>query len=121
MLALGIGANTAIFSAANAFLFRPLPFGDADRLVMLYETNPDYDWTDETAAPANMLDWRDQVDAFTDVAAYADFVDEVTYVHDGEPELVGRHVRDRQLLFAPGREAGGRAGLHVGRDLGGQR
>jgi putative ABC transport system permease protein len=89
VLALGIGANTAIFSAADAFLFRPLPFGHADRLVMLYETNPDYHWVHETAAPANVLDWREQVDAFADVATYTDFRDQVTYVHEGEPELLG--------------------------------
>lgn len=59
VLGLGIGATTAIFSAANAFLFRPLPFRDADRLVMLYETNPDFGWDMESAAPANALDWRE--------------------------------------------------------------
>ncbi len=89
VLALGIGANTAIFSAANAFLFRPLPFGHADRLVMLYETNPEFGWEHQTAAPANVLDWREQVDGFQDVAAYSDFVDRVTYVRDGDPELLG--------------------------------
>ena len=89
VLAVGIGANTAIFSAANAFLFRPLPFADADRLVMLYETNPEFGWTDATAAPANALDWREQVGAFEDIALYSDFANRVTYVRDGEPELLG--------------------------------
>ncbi len=89
VLALGIGANTAIFSAANAFLFRPLPFGDSDRLVMLYETNPEFGWDDAEAAPANVLDWREQVDAFQDVAMYSDFLNRVAYVRDGEPELLG--------------------------------
>ncbi|MGD8321497.1 MAG: ABC transporter permease, partial [Gemmatimonadota bacterium] len=89
VLALGIGANTAIFSAANAFLFRPLPFGDADRLVMLYETNPEYGWEHQTSAPANALDWRDRVEALQDVALYSEFVNEVPFVRDGEPELLG--------------------------------
>ncbi|HEX6133843.1 MAG TPA: ABC transporter permease [Longimicrobiales bacterium] len=88
VLALGIGASTAIFSAANAFFFRPLPFADADRLVMLYETNPEYGWTDQTAAPANFLDWREQVSAFDDVAAYSSFIDDASYVLDGEPVLL---------------------------------
>lgn len=78
VLARGIGANTAIFSAVNAFFFRPLPFADADRLVMLYETNPEFGWDDVTAAPANMFDWQEQVEAFEDVSAYSEFANEYT-------------------------------------------
>ncbi|HEX9885071.1 MAG TPA: ABC transporter permease [Longimicrobiales bacterium] len=88
VLALGIGANTAIFSAVNAYFFRPLPFGDADRLVMLYETNPEFGWDYGTAAPANVLDWREQVDAFEDIAIYTEFVSPATHIRDGEPELL---------------------------------
>ena len=51
-LAVGIGANTAIFSTLHAVVLRPLPFKDADRLVMLYETNPERGWTQAQAAPA---------------------------------------------------------------------
>ncbi|MEZ4423755.1 MAG: ABC transporter permease [Gemmatimonadota bacterium] len=88
VLALGIGAVTAIFSAVNAYFFRPLPFLDEERVVALYETNPEFGWVDATAAPANAMDWRDQVDAFEDVALYSDFVDQTTYVQDGEPRLL---------------------------------
>ena len=69
-LALGIGANTAIFSAVNAVILRPLPFSHPDRLVMLSEDNPEKGWHRETAAPANYLDWKERVRAFEDVAAY---------------------------------------------------
>jgi putative ABC transport system permease protein len=89
VLALGIGANTAIFSAVNASFFRPLPFGDADRLVMLFETNPEFGWDDATAAPANVFDWRDQVEAFEAVSGYSDFSNQVTAFRDGEPVLLG--------------------------------
>lgn len=89
VLALGIGANAAMFSAVNAFFFRPLPFADDGRLAMLYETNPEFGWTDAIAAPANVLDWREQVAAFGDVAAYSEFVRRAPYMLNGEPIIVG--------------------------------
>src|SRR3984893_4046014 len=57
-LAVGVGANTAIFSVGHAMLARPLPYAGAERLVMLRSTNPSHGvlWT--TAAPANLLDWQ---------------------------------------------------------------
>ena len=89
VLALGIGANTAIFSAANAFFFRPLPFADSDRLVLLYETNPEFGWTQEAAAPANVLDWQEQVEAFDDIAMYSTFLGRATWLgDDGEARLL---------------------------------
>jgi hypothetical protein len=90
VLALGIGATAAIFSAVNAFFFRPLPFADPDRLVLLYETNPEFGWTDAQVAPANALDWREEVDAFSDLAMYANMgAMDVTLHIDDEPVLVG--------------------------------
>jgi hypothetical protein len=69
-LALGIGANTAIFSAVNAVILRPLPYPQSNRLVMISENNPEKGWRREVAAPANYLDWKERVEAFEDVAAY---------------------------------------------------
>ena len=70
-LAIGIGASTAIFSAVNAVILRPLPFPRPDQLVMLWEENVDRGWLRSNVAPANALDWREQVSAFEDAAAYS--------------------------------------------------
>ncbi len=69
-LAIGVGANAAIFSVGYAMLVRPLPYADADRLVMLRPTNPSHGvfWT--TVAPANLLDWQAQAKSFEAIAGY---------------------------------------------------
>lgn len=87
-LALGVGANTAIFSAVNAVILRPLPFPSPDRLVMLWEENAEKGWYENVAAPANYLDWREQVAAFKDVAAYNGFPGRATLTGHGHPHLL---------------------------------
>ena len=69
-LALGIGANTAIFSAVYAVLLKPLPFRNADRLVVLKKQNRARGWTGNNISAAEFLAWRDQTHAFEDMAAY---------------------------------------------------
>src|SRR5436305_1362014 len=68
-LALGIGANTAIFSVVNAVMIRPLPYRDASRLVMVWEDNRNRGKHQNVVSPANFLDWKEQSDAFEDMAA----------------------------------------------------
>lgn len=88
VLGLGIGANTAIFSAVDAVVLRSLPFADPDRLYMLYEHNPEKNWDRETAAPANMLDWRERVEAFEVIAAYESFETEAVLTGGGAAHFV---------------------------------
>ena len=70
ILALGIGANTAIFTAVYAVLIRPLPFKDADRLIFIRKQNPQRGWINNPIEPLEILEWRDQSGAFEDVAAF---------------------------------------------------
>jgi predicted permease len=86
-LALAIGADTAIYSAVNAVLVRPLPFREPDRLVMVGENNRDFLWHMSDAAPANYLDWRARVTGFQDVMAYVHFSLTATLMVDGVPRL----------------------------------
>jgi putative ABC transport system permease protein len=88
-LALGIGANTAIFSVANAVLLRPLPYEGAERLYHLFETNPDENYKRSEASHPDFLDWASRDDLFESVAGY----------NDGGGTLIGRGAADRiQLL-----------------------
>src|SRR6267378_7406067 len=75
-LALGIGANTAIFTVVNGVILKPLPYPEPDRLVMLWEKQLS-DGTLGTVAPANFVDWREQSHSFDKMAAidpYPDFI-----------------------------------------------
>jgi predicted permease len=69
-LALGIGANSAIFSVVNAVLINPLPYQSPERLTQFWETNPAKRWTEAPIAPANLFDWQGQNQSFEDIAAY---------------------------------------------------
>jgi putative ABC transport system permease protein len=91
-LALGIGANVAIFSAVNAVVLQPLPFPSPDRLVMITEENPEKHWHLNIAAPANYLDWRAGVAAFTDAMGYFDGARQTTLTGRGEPRLLSLSV-----------------------------
>jgi putative ABC transport system permease protein len=90
-LALGIGANTAIFSVVNSVLLRPLPYKDPERLVMVWEDASKFGYPRDTPAAANYVDWRDQNTVFEGMAAIAD--ESFNLTGAGDPErLEGRSV-----------------------------
>src|SRR5262245_16726832 len=69
-LALGIGANTALFSVVNAVLLRPFQFPHSERIVMVYENNLGKGWNRFYVAAANYLDWKDRTRVFDHIAAF---------------------------------------------------
>ena len=92
-LALGIGANTAIFSAVDAALLRPLPFSQPEKLVQIWETHPMF--PQMGVAFPDYLDWQTQSRSFEQMAAWAG---QSFQIADGEPEqLDGGIVSDNFL------------------------
>ena len=69
-LALGIGANTAIFSAINALLLKPLPFPELDRVVAIWDKLPSRGVMHNEVAVANYLDWQSQTQSFDQLALF---------------------------------------------------
>src|SRR6202790_3958281 len=83
-LALGVGANTAIFSAVEAVLLRPLPYSQPDRLVVVWEDASYVGFAFNTPAPANYLDWQARNQVFTDMLGTR--FDTASLTGDGQPE-----------------------------------
>jgi putative ABC transport system permease protein len=118
-LALGIGANTAIFTIAHTLLIEQLPYPHAERLTTVLENNLSRGWPLFTVSPANFLDWRRTATSFDAIAAYG--VVTLNYRGSDAPErlralsgtegflemLGGTPARGRGFLldeFSPGRE-----------------
>ena len=90
-LALGIGANTAIFSVVNTVLLRPLPYQDSDRLVMVWEDGSLQGFPRNSVSAANYIDWHAQNQVFEDMAIIGRM--NFNLIGEGEPERIdGRRV-----------------------------
>ena len=92
-LALGIGVNTAIFSAVDSVLLRPLPFKDPERVMAVWEHTPHLGIARNEFAPANYFDLRNQNQVFEGVGAFGDL--SINLTGAGEPEQL-----DGQLVTA---------------------
>jgi len=86
-LALGIGANTAIFSVVNAVLLRPLPYRAPQQLVWIWGSNPKNEIPHEVASYPDFNDWREQAQSFAGMAGFTTTTVTLGGT-DGEPERV---------------------------------
>ncbi|HVR96529.1 MAG TPA: ABC transporter permease, partial [Thermoanaerobaculia bacterium] len=85
-LALGIGANTAIFSVVNGVLLEPLPYGNPEKLVMVWEANPGRGFPRFSVSPPNFVDWRVQARSFDGLVATSS--DDVNLTGREQPEAL---------------------------------
>jgi putative ABC transport system permease protein len=107
VLALGIGANTAIFSVVNSVLLRPLPYPGADRLTLIWETDLKDGIKREGPSAPNFLDWKEQSQSFEDMALLE--VGSGTLTGEGEPEqVIGLRVTTNFLSMLGARTVLGR-------------
>lgn len=89
IMALGIGANTAIFSVVHAVLLEPLPFTNPDQLVQIWHAPPQSSFPGMTRfaeSAANFLDWQKQSDVFSEMALYSGTTYDLT--GQGKPEII---------------------------------
>src|SRR5271154_4169369 len=108
VLALGIGANTAIFSVVNSVVLRPLPYPGADRLALIWETDLRDGIKREGPSAPNFLDWKEQSQSFDEMALLE--VGTGTLTGGGEPEqVVGLRVTTNFLSMLGARTVLGRA------------
>ena len=107
VLALGIGANTAIFSVVNSVVLRPLPFPGADRLALIWETDLKDGIKREGPSAPNFLDWKEQSQSFDEMTLLE--VGTGTLTGGGEPEqVVGLRVTTNFLSMLGARTVLGR-------------
>jgi len=122
-LALGVGANTAIFSVVHAVLLQSLPYRDADRLASVWENNKKRGNTQNVINMGNFFDWKEQNRVFEDMSAFVDTASILT--SGGEPEEIQLQIATTNLFnvlgvnpilgrtFAPDEGGQGRPGVVV--------
>lgn len=96
-LALGIGANSTIFSVLNAVLYRPMPYDHPEQLVVIWETEPARDESRQAPPIAEIVDWKKQNHVFEDIALISDN-DASTLSGLGQPETIHVQYTTRSLF-----------------------
>src|ERR1700742_3256916 len=87
-LALGVGANTTIFSVVNAILLKPIPFPEPDRLVMIWDQHVQQPDNFNIVSAPNFIDWQQQNDVFESMAMFDSAGNGYNLTGGGEPESV---------------------------------
>src|SRR5690242_576391 len=97
-LALGIGANTALFSVVNGVLLNPLPLPNPDKLVALYSKTPTFQ--ESSISYPNFLDWQKNNHSFSELGAFRS--EDYNLTGEGEPERLHGHMISAEFLSALG-------------------
>lgn len=95
-MALGIGANTAMFSIVNGVIFKPLPYPHPDRIVLIRETNLPAGWSSFSVSPLNYWDWQERNRSLDLTAAYQRT--SVSYTGGDQPESVPVYLASENFL-----------------------
>lgn len=95
-LAIGIGATTALFSVVHALLVKPLPYADAERLVVVWEHHLSRNRPRNVVSPANYLAWKDRTQSFEGMAAFTQ--NRVTLTGNGDPQELSALVVTADLF-----------------------
>jgi putative ABC transport system permease protein len=100
-LALGIGANTAIFSVVNTVLLRPLPYPDVERVMMVWDSNPGRGWDQFAVSPGNFVDWQARQTVFDTLVALR--TRSLVLTGHDEPERLSGLLATEQLFDLTGK------------------
>src|SRR5262249_15096458 len=103
VLALGIGANTAIFSVVHAVFLRSLPYRHAGRLAVVWEHNRTSTTKHNVVGPANLFEWRDKAGSFEEMAAFCDI--RLNLTGTDEPVEIPAQVSTGNLFEVLGADA----------------
>ncbi len=100
-LAVGIGANTSVFTLVDGLLFTPLPYDEPEELVILFEENPVKGWSKVNVSPLNAQDWSERSHALEGLAVF--YTHDFSLTGDGPPELLSGVRVEPNLLGLLGR------------------